>query len=221
MREHLHTGDVCIDVGANVGVLTFLASSIVGPDGRVIAVEPNPENVQMLYRNVAFTHAANVEVFPLAASDRRTVFSMTGRSNTHLVPPREAALFGGDFVQSVALDDLFGDLPRLNFVKMDIEGHEPAALRGMRKLLARHHPTLLVEFNPRCLRIQSEDPVEFIKLLLSLYPAVRVISQFDDDATFDQANDVIEHWQRRSDELTEKGRMPDGFLHFDLAVRAS
>ena len=45
-RENLHEGDVAVDIGANIGGLTFLAASMVGSSGRVIAVEPNPDNLQ-------------------------------------------------------------------------------------------------------------------------------------------------------------------------------
>src|SRR5262245_3251657 len=150
-RDHLREGDTAVDVGANVGVLTFLAASIVGRAGRVIAVEPNPDNLQLLYRGIALNGYENVEVLPYAASNRRSIFSLTGgTSNTHLVGAREVEE-GGHFVQSIALDDVLGQLPRLDFVKVDIEGHEPQALEGFARLIGRYRPALLVEFNPRCL----------------------------------------------------------------------
>ena len=194
MRDHLRPGDVCLDVGANIGVMTFLASSIVGPDGLVIAVEANPENVQVLYRTIQMTAAANVMVLPLAASDRRRVFSLKGRSNTHLVAAREAATGGGHFVQTVALDDLLGDLPRLDFVKMDIEGHEPPALRGLTRLIGRHRPALLVEFNPACLAIQEQDPRAYLQLIFDVHPQVRAISHFGDNQTFTRSDDLMMLW---------------------------
>ena len=144
--------------------------------------------------------------------------------------PRYAKLMGLDekaversatehYSKAVALDDMLSSLPRLDFVKMDIEGHEPAALRGMHGLIERHRPTLLVEFNPRCLAVQSEDPIPFLRRLLEGYPHVRVISQFDDDATFERAEDVVEFWRRRDKELTREGKLPHGLLHFDLVLR--
>ena len=48
LRELLTVGDTFLDVGATIGVMTFLAATAVGPTGRVIAVEPNPDNVQLL-----------------------------------------------------------------------------------------------------------------------------------------------------------------------------
>jgi FkbM family methyltransferase len=220
MRANLEPGDACIDVGANIGVLTLLASKAVGPSGKVLAIEPNPDNVQMLYRNIAFAQATNVDVLPLAASDRRSVFSLTGRSNTHLVSARGAAEGGGSFVQSIVLDELLGHVPRLDFVKMDIEGHEPAALRGMRRLLERHRPVLLVEFNPRCLGVQSEDPRGYLDFVFSLYPQVQVVSQFSKAPAFTRARDLMSHWTEISAQVTAKGLMPEGLLHFDLLARA-
>jgi FkbM family methyltransferase len=218
-REHLREGDVVVDIGANVGVITFLAASIAGPTGRVIAVEPNPDNLQLLYRGIILNGFTNVEVVPHAASNRRTVFSLTGgTSNTHLIGPLEPEA-GGHFVQSVALDEVLGDLPRLDFVKMDIEGHEPQALEGFSRSIVRHRPVVLVEFNPRCLvNLQQQDPLAFLKQIFAFYPRVRVTSAFEDDEWFDAPEKVLAYWQRRNREITGQKLLPDGMLHFDLVT---
>ena len=121
LREHLGPGDVCLDVGAYVGVMTLLAASRVGPGGRVIAVEPNPDNVQLLYRGILLNGFTNVEVLPLAEADHRAVFSLFGRSNTELVDA-DSSDTNGRLVQSVVLDEVLHDLPRLDLVKMDVKG---------------------------------------------------------------------------------------------------
>jgi FkbM family methyltransferase len=218
LRDHLRPGDVCLDVGANIGVMTFLASSIVGTDGLVVAVETNPENVQVLYRTIHMIGASNVMVLPVAASDRRSVFSLTGRSNTHLIAARAAMSGGGHFVQSVPLDDLLAGLPRLDFVKMDIEGHEPPALRGMARLLATHRPGLLVEFNPECLAVQEQDPHAFLQLIFAVHPHVRAVSHFGDDRMFAGAEDLMAYWTSRAAHLASDGTLGEGSLHFDLVA---
>jgi FkbM family methyltransferase len=219
VREHLRHDDVCVDVGANIGVITFLAATLVGPGGRVIAVEPNPDNLQLLYRGIALNGLTNVEVLPFAASNRSAVFSLTGgTSNTHLVAARPVDE-GGYFVQSIVLDDALGHLPRLDFVKMDIEGHEPPAFEGFSRLIARHRPTLLVEFNPRCLvDLQQQDPVAYLKQIFALYPRVRVTSAFNDDSTFDDPEGVMAYWERRNREVTAQNLLSDRLLHFDLVI---
>jgi len=217
LREQLTADDICLDVGANVGVMTFLAATVVGPHGRVIAVEPNPDNIQLLYRGLLLNRLDNVEVLPLAASDRRSVFALSGHSNSELqnAGPPDA---NHRLVQAAALDDLLGDLPRLDLVKLDIEGSEPAALRGLERLVTTYRPTLLVEFNPRCLTRRGEDPSAFAERLLELYPTVRAISHFGDDERFRRAGDLLSFWRRRADEVTAAGRLPQDLLHFDLVT---
>jgi FkbM family methyltransferase len=221
-RDNLREGDVAVDVGANIGALAFLAASIVGKTGRVIAVEPNPDNLQLLYRGIVHNGFTNVEVLPHAASNARTVFSLTGgTSNTHLIGAREPEE-GGHFVQSIVLDEALGDLPRLDFVKMDIEGHEPQALEGFARLIGRHRPVLLVEFNPRCLvDLQRRDPLAFLKQIFAFYPRVRVISAFEDDETLDSAEKVMGYWEERNREITARKLLPDRMLHFDLVAKSS
>ncbi|MEE2790109.1 MAG: FkbM family methyltransferase [Acidobacteriota bacterium] len=217
LRDRLVTDDVCLDIGANIGVMTLLAASLVGPRGRVIAVEPNPDNVQLLYKGLLRNRFTNVEVLPLAAADRRSVFAMSGLSNTELIHP-DTASPSSRLTQSVILDEILGQLPRLDFVKLDIEGQEPAALRGLHRLVATHRPTLLAEFNPRCLGHHKEDESAFLNWILQRYPRVRVISHFGDDQRFTNSADILTFWRRRATEVTSAGSLPKGMLHFDLVT---
>jgi FkbM family methyltransferase len=219
IREHLSPEDVVVDIGANIGVVTFLAASIVGPGGRVHAVEPNPDNLQLLYRGIVLNDFTNVSVLPYAASSVRTVFLLAGgTSNTHLTGP-ESPVAGGHFVQSVALDDVLADLPRLDLVKIDIEGHEPHALQGFARTIARHQPVLVTEFNPRCLvDLHGRDPLAYLEQVFALYPRVRVISAFQDDAMFENAAAVMAYWERRQQDVAAAKLLPPRLLHFDLVA---
>ena len=140
---------------------------------------------------------------------------MTGRSNTYLDAPRAGE--GGHLAQSAALDDLLGDLPRLDFVKMDVEGHEPAALRGFWRNLTRHRPALVIEFNPHCLAVQREDSRAYLDQIFHLCPRVRITSAFGDDVVADRPDAVLSLWQRRDREVVAAGLLPSGKLHFDLS----
>jgi FkbM family methyltransferase len=197
----------------------LLAAKLVGPTGTVVAVEPNPDNLQMLYAGIVANGVSNVRVLPYAASDRRQVFSLRGgTSNTHLVaalPVGEPALY----TQSVVLDDELADLPRIDLVKIDIEGHEPIALRGFTRLRQRHRPVLLTEFNPHFLRRnQGVEPIEYARQLLAEYPRLEVSSAFGDAATFDDAGGLMAYWERRSREVAEQGLIGEGMLHFDIVA---
>jgi FkbM family methyltransferase len=147
--DHLvASGDWAVDVGANVGHYTKRLSDLVGPEGRVVALEPIPETFSLLAANVALFRYPNVTLLNMAASDRTDVSGVaiptlaTGLKNYY-----GATLVAGEStlrVVTVALDALA--FPhRIRLAKIDAEGHDAAVLRGMERLLARDHPTLIVE----------------------------------------------------------------------------
>lgn len=216
IRDRVQEGDVVVDVGANIGCIALLAAALAGPRGLVAAVEPNPENVQLLYAGMAVNEAQNVRVLPHAASDRTEVLSLAGGSNAHLVgarPPGPAVVYA----QAVRLDEALSWLSRLDLVKMDVEGHEVFAFDGFRNLIARHRPALVIEFNPTCMiNHEQQDPAALLDRILSLYPRVRVTSEHGDDVSFERATDLLGYWKRRNAELTAARRIPDDSLHFDL-----
>lgn len=70
MAERLKPGDVFVDVGANIGYFSLLASKLVGPGGRVVAIEASPEVFDLLRRNLELNKAHNVRAVNVAISDR-------------------------------------------------------------------------------------------------------------------------------------------------------
>jgi FkbM family methyltransferase len=146
-------GDWVIDVGANVGRYTLRMASLVGDTGRVFAFEPVIETAALLAANVARLCARNVTVFNAAASDRAAVVELeipmmeTGLPNYYRASVSGPAADGESsqvHAFSLRIDDLALSR-RVSFVKIDAEGHELAVLEGMKALLARDLPVLLVE----------------------------------------------------------------------------
>ena len=217
VRDRLDTGDVVVDIGANVGCIALLAATLVGEAGTVVAVEPNPDNLQMLYAGMMLNEVANVRVLPHAASVRSEVLSLSrDTSNTHLVAAR-APEGRCTYTQTVVLDEVLAWLPRLDLVKIDVEGHEIDALDGFQASIDKHRPALVIEFNPRCLvHLQQREPAALLDRLLALYPSVRATSAFGDDERFARTADLLEYWRLRNRELTDAGLLPEGLLHFDL-----
>jgi FkbM family methyltransferase len=125
-----------------------LAASIVQESGKVISFEPNLQNLQLLFSSIVENQFLNIEVYPLAASDSSMILKLTSfGSNGYL----ETALAGESnvqFVQSVAVDELLQTERQINVIKMDIEGYETLALRGMNKLITKHRPIIFTEFSP-------------------------------------------------------------------------
>lgn len=213
----LRPGGTLVDIGANVGVMAFAGARAVGPSGTVVAVEPNPENLQMLYAGAVHNGFSHVRILPYAASDRAAIFSLDGgTSNTYVTAPAA----GKTFTQSIVLDEALGDLPALDVVKIDIEGHEPAALAGFRKTLRRHRPMLLMEYNPRCLKdVAGLDPRACLDDFFELAEDVRVIEHDGTIVPAATAAALWAHWQQRNREAVRTNLLPDGMLHFDLLAR--
>ena len=219
IRERLVAGDVAVDVGANVGCIALLAATLVGDTGMVFAVEPNPDNVQMLYAGMVLNGLRNVRVLPHAASVRSEVLSLSDNSsNSHLLAARvPGPSLRHRYTQTVVLDEALAYMPRLDLVKIDVEGHEIDVFDGFRTSIERHRPALVVEFNPRCLvDLQQHDPAELLDRILAIYPSVRATSRFGDDERFSQTAELLEYWRRRNREVTDAGLLPNRLLHFDL-----
>jgi len=140
---------VAIDVGANLGVYTYFAAKY---SSRVYSLEPVPEVAAQLRSSAP----ANVTVLPLAASDKAGISTLyLPRMGPVVVSARatleEAANPGFDAdpieIQTQMIDDLGFD--NVGFMKIDVEGHEQAVLRGARNLIASSQPTVLIESEER------------------------------------------------------------------------
>jgi FkbM family methyltransferase len=160
MLGHFVTnGDWALDIGANVGHYTLRLSTLVGPQGRVFAFEPIAETFEILTANVRLFPHQNVTLLNVAVS---------GDSHTAgMVVPRGLTGLDGHYfahiaqesadrqVYCLAIDSL--QLPcRVKLVKIDVEGHELVVLHGMKELIGRDHPILVVESS-------STAPADFLR----------------------------------------------------------
>lgn len=145
-------GDVCIDIGANLGYYARTLSRLAGPAGKVYAVEPVAPVRKVLARNLK--GCANTEILPYALGrERRSVVMAndSARETGYLGTGRNfvkegAGECGVEFAAEMRRgSELFGPLERIDFIKCDVEGYELHILEEMRPLLERHRPTALVE----------------------------------------------------------------------------
>lgn len=220
IRRLFGPGQTFVDIGANIGCISLLAASIAGPTGRVISFEPNPNNLQRLLGGVVLNGFDHVDVRPYAASDRRSIFSLAGGMSNTTVTEARGVDTATVYAQAVVLDDELADLPRLDFLKIDIEGHEPRALAGCTGLIRKHRPTLLTEFNPRCLgEVERLDPRDYLRQVFALYPRVTAITEYGDEADFDDPDTLMAYWRHRDAEMVASGKLPAGMIHFDLIAR--
>jgi len=213
IQRHLKPGDTFVDIGANVGVMSFTAAAATGPSGRVLAFEPHPDNIRHFLAGMAANDFQNVTLHGFALSKTPSIFSLIGSSNGYLMPE------GQSVFQTVALpgDPILADEPRIDMVKIDIEGHEPHALAGIDKALRKHRPIVLGEFNPRCLKDHIGcPPPQFADQLFELTDRIDAIEHDGRVNEVRNPTGLVDLWERRNAEAVAANFLPDGMLHFDL-----
>ena len=149
LAELLRPGDVFYDVGANIGYFTLIGARLVGPSGRVVAVEPQPEARQRLEHNVAINGFDNVTAIEAAVADEEgeseLVVSHEGILEWAALETSPTTDVPKINVRVTTLDALRADLPPPTVVKLDVEGAEIRAVRGMRELLRSDRPAVVCE----------------------------------------------------------------------------
>jgi FkbM family methyltransferase len=146
LRRVLEPGMTFVDAGANIGYFSVLGSQLVGPAGRVFAVEPDRTNLNLLRANLSRHECSNVTVLPMAAWSERTQLNIRR-------PPGEGAVArvgvpeGGRTVPAARLDELISG--RVDYLKIDCELTDHIVVRGAEGLI-RENPAMLisVEFHP-------------------------------------------------------------------------
>ena len=163
-----------VDGGAFVGYFSLLAAKLTGPSGRVYAFEPDPIAYQFLCRNVEMNGSSNVATLPQALAERagHLPFCSIRGGGSRLDPLSTSSKRGNALVvEAVSLDAFFARLgwPKVDLIKLDIEGGELAALEGMRNLVLRNAGLqLILEFSERNMRLASTTPAALSALLLDM-----------------------------------------------------
>ena len=166
-------GMTFLDVGANLGYYTALAARAVGPNGRVLAVEPDPDSFGYLEQTIAANAVGNVQAFPVAASDAPATLplyiSTDNRGDNRLYASGEDR--PQVEVAARPLDALLREnkIDTVDLIKIDVQGYEPKVISGLRETIAASpNLTLLTEFWPQGIDEAGEDANEFLQTLREL-----------------------------------------------------
>lgn len=141
----LSDGDTFVDVGANVGYFSRLACRLVGTSGSVHCIEPLPSALRLLKMNTS--EFSNVTIHEIAATNEHGLgrFAVRKHGDTSSLDETTEA----QDIISVGLDTLdnvLSDEPRIDVIKIDVEGYEIEVLRGAVGIIQRHHPLLYFEY---------------------------------------------------------------------------
>ncbi len=191
IESFLRPGDVALDIGANIGLMTLFMARAVGGEGRVYAFEPAPENVNLLEKNISLNNHKNVTVVPQAVSDKSghlKLFLSDFNPGDHRIYNPEEKIKQADFhgsqavydklidkrevieVPVTSIDDFLKNHPGLiAFIKMDVQGAEGGVIMGAVETLKKNlNIKLMTEFWPAGLKMYGLDSLDFLTSLESL-----------------------------------------------------
>jgi FkbM family methyltransferase len=166
IQKEIKEGDVIVDIGANIGYYTLQVARLAGDNGKVYAIEPVPENVELLKKNIELNDYSNIEVFQLAVGDvNKTAYVyITDRRNTAAMIETQASIDKAP-VELTTLDKFLENKPPPSLIRMDVEGYEAEIMKGMRGLLESNKPLkLIIEIHP-LYYVTKEKREDFVRTL--------------------------------------------------------
>jgi FkbM family methyltransferase len=177
VADHLSTSGTFMDVGAHIGYYSLKAATMVGPNGHVISIEPNPQTVPKLRGNIEASDARAVSVWPVACADSESTLqfyaapeSNTGESSLSKEnASQEGAATMAYSVRARPLDAIVKEakLDRVDVIKIDVEGAEFEVLKGAAKTLDDFRPVLIVELVQNQLKAMGTSVDEVTRFLAS------------------------------------------------------
>jgi len=164
LKEYVKPGAYCLDVGANLGFYTVMFAQWAGQTGHVVGFEANPTMVQRAQKNIDLNQFAHAEVVNAAVHNKAEtiaffVSSSPGKSSINAIDnPVEKIV-----MQSITLDDfvIARRWPRLDLIKIDIEGNDCNAILGASRILAQFHPVMAFEY-------KATTPIEAANAVFAL-----------------------------------------------------
>lgn len=172
IKEILNPGDVFIDLGANEGFFSIIASSLVGSKGCVIAVEPQQRLWEIIIKNIELNSLSNVQLLPYGIGSNPGMAEMniypslnSGASSLAnsfnfkvSLKKMRKAIYSKSEIAIKTLDQLFEFSGKIKLIKIDIEGFEFEALKGATKLLENDCiENLLIEIHPEALKSMNQS----------------------------------------------------------------
>lgn len=144
-------GDTVVDIGANIGYYTVILSKIVGSRGKVLAFEPTHHFRRVLKNNISVNKLINVEIIPYGFSNEEISLNIDiGPSSATLhSPPGYDKILSQEKISLVTFNSFFknNNTKNIDFIKIDIDGHEPAFFDGAWDALSKYDPTIIFEIS--------------------------------------------------------------------------
>ncbi len=170
VKNSVHPGQTIVDVGASIGIYTIFFAKMVGEKGKVYAFEPEPNNFELLKKNITINGFKNVILENKAVSDISGTVKMEVADN--IANHRITKNFSGPTfdIESVSIDDYFKDkVPKIDLLKIDAEGYDGYVISGGIKTITKNSSMkILMEFHTKFMKEAGIEPLNLFKILSNL-----------------------------------------------------
>ena len=171
----LHPGGTFLDIGANLGYYSLLASEKLGPSGKIMAFEPNPIIFRRLKENIQINKISMIEAFNFALSDSEgEAFLFTPEVGSHGLSSIKDQVCGKSTkhcIKTKRLDDILpNDIGKIDCIKMDVEGAELPVLRGAERIIKAFKPNMVLEINREAQSKFGYSPLDLVEFLQKANP---------------------------------------------------
>ena len=181
VKDIIKPGDICVDVGASIGYMTLELARATGEKGHVYAFEPTNNQFPYLERNMELNGYKNrVTAYNLAAWDKQEknfVRRDEGKPGQNRIQTNAGFTKP---IEGVVLDDVLPE--KVDFIKMDVDGSEPRALKGLLKTFERNkNLKMIIEYYPACITGCGNDPNEMMAILDKYFTYEKIEGDYNDE----------------------------------------
>ena len=193
LPNEIKPGMNVLEAGANIGYYLIQEARMVGEEGHIYAFEPDPNNIDLLNKNIALNEITNVTFNPAALGNQE------GKIKFNLADRGNLSGFTFETDKSVDVQMYKGDEilkgKRIDYVRMDVEGFELEILKGLENLLKESVKGLFIEIHPTYLLEHGSSLEHFLGWLDERgFKIVKAFSDYDwNSAEFDNASDLVNY----------------------------
>ena len=218
----LKKGMTCLDIGGNIGYYVLLENKILNGEGKIIAIEPSPDNFKQLMRNLELQKTKIVDAYNLAAGNKdgnlKFLIYEDASNSCMIIPEGQESRWPGQIIEVPVrkMDNFLEKLgvTKIEFIRMDVEGYEKHVLEGLKNTMKKSKPVIYVEVHVNIMG--KENTKKFLRDLESYgYNVTHYIPRDIDVPFIGTINDVKNYNISKVLEMLDHGTLPS-FLMLTL-----
>ena len=189
-----------VDIGANIGLHTIPLSKKIGPQGKILSFEPDPDNYRILKKNIELNGLQNVTTYNIGLSDKpgkANLFQSDENRGGLSICEKNVSQLEGE-PRAVHIELSTGDIelanctPEISLIKIDVEGAEPLVIQGMSEVLNQNKKAVIVfEFSPKYIINMGLDPNNFLSSFINKDYRLLIIDEKNRTTTESSVSEIV------------------------------